>query len=181
MNKIIIPNEIITNKIYFIRSTKVMLDRDLAELYNVDSRALRQQVKRNIDKFPEHFMFRLTAKEWEAMRSQFVTASQKKRNVLTTPFAFTEHGVTMLASVLRSERAVKMNIAIVRAFIALRQIALYHKDLAEKLDQLKTEMYERLGEHDAQLNAIYEAIENLLDGQAVKKSWEERNRIGYKE
>ena len=81
---------------------------------------------------------------------------------------------------MRSERAVKMNISIVRAFIALRQIALYHKDLSEKLDQLKTEMYERLGEHDAQLNAIYEAIENLLDGQAVKKSWEERNRIGYK-
>jgi len=73
-----------------------------------------------------------------------------------------------------------MNIAIVRAFIALRQIALYHKDLAEKLDQLKTEIYDRLNLHDTQLNAIYEAIENLLDDQAVKKSWEERNRIGYK-
>ncbi len=133
---------IIQNKIHEIRGLKVMLDFDLADLYEVETKALNQAVKRNSDRFPEDFMFKLTAKEWEAMRSQIVTASQKKRNVLTTPFAFTEHGVTMLASVLRSERAVKMNIAIVRAFIALRQIALYHKDLAEKLDQLKTEMYE---------------------------------------
>ncbi|MBP6023463.1 ORF6N domain-containing protein [Ferruginibacter sp.] len=185
---------IIQNKIYEIREQKVMLDFDLAELYEVETKAINQAVKRNSDRFPEDFMFRLMPEEWETMRSQFVTASekpkakqsqivtasQKKRNVTATPYAFTEHGVTMLASILRSDRAVKMNIAIVRAFIALRQIALNHKALAEKMDQLKTEMYERLGEHDTQLNAIYDAIENMLDEKTEKKSWEERERIGFK-
>jgi phage regulator Rha-like protein len=116
----------------------------------------------------------------EGMPSQVVTASQKKRNVTATPYAFTEHGVTMLASVLRSNRAVKMNIAIVRAFIALREMVLQHKHLAEQINRLRTEVYERLGEHDTQLNAIYDAIENLLDDKAEKKNWEERERIGFK-
>lgn len=197
-----------------------MLDFDLAELYAVDTKVLNQAVKRNRDRFPKDFMFRLTTKEWKTMLSQIVITSDKQsqnstlsRNLKFTnwsqivtssekgrksnssqiaisskkhrgkvymPYAFSEHGVTMLASVLKSDRAVKMNIAIVRAFIDLRQIALHHKDLAEKLDQLKKEMYDRLGEHDAQLNAIYDAIENLLDDKSEKKNWEERERIGYK-
>ncbi len=171
---------IIQNKIYEIREQKVMLDFDLAELYEVETRVMNQAVKRNSNRFPGDFMFRLTAKEWAAMSSQIVMTSPKKRPKNATPYAFTEHGVTMLASILRSDRAVKMNIAIVRAFIALRQIALNHKALAEKMDQLKTEMYERLGEHDTQLNAIYDAIENMLDEKTEKKSWEERERIGFK-
>ena len=114
------------------------------------------------------------------MSSQFVMTSPVKRPKTAIPFAFTEHGVTMLASILRSERAVKMNIAIVRAFIALRQINLQHKDLAAQLSQLRQELYERLGEHDTQLNAIYEAIENLLDEKAAKKRWEDREQIGFK-
>ncbi len=171
---------IIQNKIYEIREQKVMLDFDLAELYEVETRVMNQAVKRNSNRFPGDFMFRLTAKEWAAMSSQIVMTSPKKRPKNATPYAFTEHGVTMLASILRSERAVKMNIAIVRAFIALRQIAINHNALAEKMDQLKTEMYERLGEHDTQLNAIYEAIENMLDEKTEKKSWEERERIGFK-
>jgi ORF6N domain-containing protein len=185
---------IIQSKIYEIRGQKVMLDFDLADLYEVETKRLNEHVKRNLERFPKDFMFRLTSAEWDFMRSQIATASikpankrsqnitvtQKKRNITATPFAFSEHGVTMLASILRSERAVKMNIAIVRAFIALRQIALHHKDLAEKLDQLKNEIYDRLGEHDAQLNAIYDAIENLLDDKTEKENWEERERIGYK-
>jgi len=124
----------------------------------------------------------LTREEYISLRTQFATLKKEGRgqHLKYLPYAFTEHGVTMLASVLNSERAIEMNIAIVRAFIALRQIALYHKDLAEKLDQLKNEVYIRLGDHDTQLNSIYEAIENLLDDKEVKKSWEERNRIGYK-
>ena len=137
---------IIQNKIYEIREQKVMLDFDLAELYEVETRIMNQSVKRNSDRFPRDFMFQLTLKEWETMSSQIVMTSPQKRPKKAIPYAFTEHGVTMLASVLRSERAVKMNIAIVRAFIALRQLALHHKDLAEKLDQLKSEMYDRLGE-----------------------------------
>ncbi|HEX5024897.1 MAG TPA: ORF6N domain-containing protein [Agriterribacter sp.] len=171
---------IIQNKIYEARGQKVMLDHDLAELYEVQTKVLNQAVKRNNTRFPKDFMFRLTAKEWKSMRSQIVTASQNKRNTISTPFAFTEHGVTMLASVLRSERAVSMNIAIVRAFVALRQMILHHKDLAEQLNQLRAELNERIGEHDTQLNAIYDAIENLLDEKAEKKNWEERERIGFK-
>ena len=184
---------IIQNKIYEIRGQKVMLDFDLAELYEVDTWRLNEQVKRNLKRFPEDFMFRLTSAEWDFMRSQIATSSGRKSNSsqiaisskkhrgkVYMPYAFSEHGVTMLASVLKSERAVKMNIAIVRAFIALRQIALHHKDLAERMDQLKKEMYDRLGEHDTQLNAIYDAIENMLDDTSEKKTWEERERIGYK-
>lgn len=107
----------IQNKIYEILGLDVMLDFDLAELYEIETRALNQSVKRNIDRFPERFMFRLTQDEWELMRSQIVTASdQSKRNVNTTPFAFTEHGGTMLASILRSKKAIQTNIAIVDAF-----------------------------------------------------------------
>ena len=96
------------------------------------------------------------------------------------PFAFTEHGVTMLANILNSDRAIKMGIAVVHAFIALKQIALQHKDLAERLDELHKELHECIGEHDTQLAPIYDAIENLLDDKAEKKNWNERERIGFK-
>ena len=188
---------LILNKIYEIRGQKVMLDFDLAELYSVETKILNQAVKRNSSRFPEDFMFKLTQEEWNLNWSRFVTSSKKHRGndvnlksqIVTSswggsrklPYAFTEHGVTMLASILRSERAVKMNIAIVRAFIALRQLALQHKDLATQLGQLQQEMYERFGEHDTQLTAIYKAIENMLvEKEAEKKEWEERERIGFK-
>ena len=173
---------IIQNKIYEIRGQKVMLDFDLAELYEVETKRLKEAVRRNGKRFPLDFMFELTRREYDSLRTQIASLKKSGRgqHLKYMPFAFTEHGVTMLASILNSERAIKMNIAIVRAFIALRQIALHHKVLAEKLDQLKNEMYERLGEHDAQLNAIYDAIENLLDDKAEKKNWEERERIGFK-
>ena len=170
----------IQEKIYEVRDQKIMLDFDLAELYGTETKVLNQAVKRNADRFPKDFMFRLTLKEWSTMRSQFVTASQKKRNINITPFAFTEHGVTMLANVLKSRRAIKMSIAVVRAFISLKQMALQHKDLAERLEELRKELDERIGEHDTQLAAIYDAIENLLDEKTEKKNWEERNRIGYR-
>jgi phage regulator Rha-like protein len=174
-----------------------MLDFDLAELYEVETKVLNQAVKRNNYRFPEDFMFRITAKEWETMRSQIVTASenggmrsqnvtasQNKRNTNLTPFAFTEHGVTMLASVLRSKRAVDMNIAIVRAFIAIRHFVNKHKDLAEQIHELRTELQTRVGEHDVQLASIYDALENLLDKKEDEnekvQQWKERQRIGFK-
>ena len=167
---------VIHSKIYEIRGQKVMLDFDLAELYEVETKALNQAVKRNSERFPKDFMFRLTIEEWQEMRSQFVTASQDKRNIKTTPFAFTEHGVTMLASVLRSEKAIKMNIAIVRAFIALRQFAINYKELALQLKELR----ETVDNHNGQLNQIYNALENLLDDKAEQKKWEEREPVGFK-
>jgi len=172
----------IQNKIYEIRGQRVMLDFDLAEIYQIPTRRLKETVRRNKKRFPSDFMFELTASEYKSLRSQIATLKGPGRgqHAKYLPFAFSEHGVGMLASVLKSDKAIDMNIAIVRAFVALRQIAIHHKDLAQKLELLRIEMHERLGEHDGQLKAIYDAIENLLEEKTEKKSWEERERIGFK-
>ena len=186
--------EIIRNKIYEIRGQKIMFDFDLAELYEVETRILNQSVKRNIARFPKDFMFQLTQKEWEPLRSQIVISSKmndnnssqivmsskKHRGAKYLPLAFTEHGVTMLAAILKSDKAVAMNIAIVRTFIALRQFALNYKELAAQILELK----QTVGNHNEQLNQIYDALENLLDDKIDKtinkKMWEQRERIGFK-
>lgn len=155
-----------------------MLDFDLAELYGVETKRLKEAVRRNKKRFPPDFMFELTKKEWINLRSQIASSSWGGLRYM--PFAFTEHGVTMLASILNTDKAVKMSIAVVRAFISLKQVAILHKDLAVQLAELRNELHERIGEHDTQLAAIYDAIENLLDDKTEKKSWEERERIGFK-
>jgi len=166
--------EIIQSRIYEIRRQKIMLDFDLAELYEVGTKVLNQAVKRNPERFPTRFMFRLTDTEWENMRSQIVTASdQTKRNIGTTPFAFTEHGVTMLASVLHSEKAIRMNIAIVEAFIALKEFTITYKDLAEKLNELESK-------YDKRFNDVYDAINFLLQKDNQETIQKQRKRIGYK-
>lgn len=163
----------IQNKIYEIRGYKIMLDFDLSDLYEVETKYLNLAVKRNRDRFPERFMFRLTIEEWAMMRSQFVTASnQSKRNVHVTPFAFTEHGVTMLASVLRSEKAIQINIAIVEAFIALREFALSHKDLSLKLRQLELQFNKKFDD-------VYSVLDHLLDKDDANKKQMDRKKIGY--
>lgn len=169
---------VIHNKIYEIQGQKVMLDFDLAELYEVETKVLNQAVKRNKDRFPKDFMFKLTKEEWEFLRSQIVTLEKEGRGKYPKylPFAFTEHGVTMLASILRSEKAIKMNIAIVRAFIALRQFAINYKDLAAQIKELR----ETVDNHNGQLNQIYNALENLLDDKVAQKRWEEREPVGFK-
>jgi len=174
---------IIQQKIYEIRGERIMLDFDLAELYQVETRIFNQAVKRNKESFPRDFMFRLTYKEWKQISSsQFVMMDNlpKNRSNKYLPYAFTEHGVTMLASVLKSTKARRMNIAIVRAFISLKKLTAKHKNLEEQLQLLRQEIYERIGEHDTQLSAIYEAIDNLLGSKTEKVIWEERERIGYK-
>jgi phage regulator Rha-like protein len=156
----------------------------------VETRVLNQAVKRNISRFPKDFMFRLTTAEWEDMRSQtvtayhgqtsmpsqFVIASQAKRNTKVTPYAFTEQGVAMLSGILNSDKAIAMNIAIMRAFVEIRRVLIQESDLREQLKQIK----ERIGEHDVQLNQLYDAMENLLGENVGKKKWEERERIGFK-
>ena len=180
----------IQNRIYELRGERIMLDFDLAALYEVETRALNQAMKRNISRFPIDFMFRLTSREWEDMRSQFVTAyetqstmrsqfviaSQVKRNTKVTPYAFTEQGVAMLSGILNSEKAIAMNIAIMRAFVEIKRVLIQESDLREQLKQIK----ERIGEHDVQLNQLYDAMENLLDENAAQKKWGERERIGFK-
>jgi len=168
----------IQNKIYEVRGQKVMLDFDLAQLYEVETRILNQAIKRNLNSFPENFMFRLTKEEWENLTSQIVMSSWGGRRNL--PYAFTEHGVTMLASVLKSLTARKMNIAIVRTFIAMRKMISQYSEVIKVIDELKN----KIDGHDIQLNQIYDALEEMLDKKAeeenTKENWENRERIGFK-
>lgn len=178
----------IQNRIYEIRGERVMLDFDLAAIYEVETRVLNQAVKRNIERFPEDFMFQLKPYEFESIRQQVealkTSSSQivmmpnvpQNRTDKYLPYAFTEQGVAMLSGVLRSKKAVQMNIAIMRAFVEVRRVLLQQTDLKEQLKQIK----ERLGEHDTQLNQIYDAMENLLDEKAAQRKWEDRERIGFK-
>ncbi len=168
--------QVIHNMIYDLRGEKVMLDFDLAELYEVETKVFKQAVKRNIENFPKDFMFTLTQKEFASLRSQIVTSNIGRGGQRYLPFAFTEHGVAMLASVLKSEKARKMNIAIIRAFIALRKLAIRNNELINLMSELKN----RIDEHDVQFAAIYDAIENLLDEKVNQTTWESRERIGYK-
>ena len=137
IKKSIMPVEIIEQKIFLIRGRKVMIDADIAELYGVTTKVLNQAVKRNASRFPEDFMFQLTTEEFALWnRSQFVTGSEKHRNSRFLPYAFTEHGVMMLSSVLTSEYSVEMSLFIVRTFIKLREMLATHKDLAHKFNEL---------------------------------------------
>jgi phage regulator Rha-like protein len=168
---------LIQQKIHEIRGEMVMLDFDLAMLYEVDTKTLNQAVKRNIERFPADFMFRLTEKEWEVMMSQSVISSSINRRKDATPFAFTEHGVAMISGVLKSEKAVKMNISIIRMFIEMKRVLIKNATIKGQLQ----EMRERIGEHDVQLNKIYDTIEHLLDLTINRVKWNERNSIGFKE
>ncbi len=167
---------LIQQKIHEIREEMVMLDFDLAFLYEVDTKTLNQAVKRNIDRFPEDFMFRLNQKEWESIMSQNVIESQSKRKNNLLPFAFTEHGVAMISGILKSEKAVKMNISIIRLFIEMKRVLIKNVSIKGQLQELR----ERIGEHDIQLNKIYDTIEHLLDLSIAKVKWEDRNKIGFK-
>lgn len=172
-----IPEEIIINRIHIIRGHKVMLDFDLAILYEVETRRLNEQVKRNIGRFPKDFMFRLTTKEWQNMMSQNATSSQIKRKTAALPYAFTEQGVAMLSGVINSPKAIEMNIAIMRAFVEMRKLAHSNKKIAAEIKKL----IDKVGEHDIQLSGIYNAIEDLLDKKVEQETWQGRQRIGFKQ
>ena len=135
--KELIPQVLVERKIFLIRGRRVMLDRDLAELYNVETRVLNQAVKRNLNRFPEDFMFQLTQAEMENWKSQIVISNKNKMGLRKAPYAFTENGVAMLSSVLGSERAVEVNIQIMRTFTRLREMLLTHKDLQKKIEDME--------------------------------------------
>jgi phage regulator Rha-like protein len=168
---------LIQQKIHEIRGEMVMLDFDLAYLYEVDTKTLNQAVKRNIERFPADFMFRLSEKEWIEMMSQSVISSGYKRNKKLIPFAFTEHGVAMISGVLKSEKALMMNISIIRMFIEMKRVLIKNATIKGQLQEIR----ERIGEHDVQLNKIYDTIEHLLDLTMNRVKWNERNIIGFKE
>jgi ORF6N domain len=162
----LIPFERIEKRIFFLRGNKVMLSMDLAELYEVEPRVLVQAVKRNRDRFPEDFMFQLSRKEFEDLKSQIVISSWGGLR-RAAPYAFTEQGVAMLSSVLRSKRAVRVNVEIMRAFVRLRQILTTHEDLARKLEALEKK-------YDAQFKVVFDAIRELMAPPPVK-----RRQIGF--
>jgi hypothetical protein len=170
----IIPVDRVEKRIYHIRGQRVILSSDLAELYGVPEKVLNQAVRRNRDRFPDDFMFQLTAPEQRNLKSQIVTSSSSKglRSQIVTsntrggrrylPYAFTEQGVAMLASVLRSPTAVRVSIEIVRAFVRLRQLLASHDDLRQKLDELQL----KLEDHDGQILSILDAIRDLMEPPA---------------
>ena len=166
-----LPDEVVMEKIYVIRGMKVMLDRDLAELYGVETRRLKEQVRRNIDRFPKDFMFELTEKEHQHLKEQFGKGSRGKHSKYP-PFAFTEHGVLMLSSVLNSERATKVNIQIMRVYVRIREMMLTHKDLLLKMEQLE----KRMAKQDEKIALVFKYLKKFID---VKDK--PRNPVGYKQ
>jgi len=166
---IALTDETIIGKIYLIREHKVMLDGDLAGLYQVETRRLNEQVKRNVDRFPEDFMFQLTEKEWQGLKSQNATSSWGGRR--KRPYVFTEHGVLMLSSVLNSDRAIKVNIQIMRIYSRVRGMILDHKDILLKLERLEG----KVSKHDENFKIVFDYLRELLNPKT-----EPVRRIGFK-
>ena len=175
-NNLMIPDEIIMSKIYFIRGQKVMMDRDLAELYGVETRRLKEQVKRNTSRFPTDFMFELSKEELEEWRKQFGSSNSEIMGLRIPPFAFTEHGVLMLASVLNSERAVQVNIQIIRIFTKMRQLLLTHKDIIISLEKLER----TLSSHDDKIILLFQYIKQFEKLKQEEVDQKKRPRIGFK-
>ena len=179
----------ITTLIVTVRGKRVILDRDLAGLYGTTTKRLNEQVRRNRNRFPEDFMFRLTTKEWadltsqivmsntESNRSQIATGSQRHRDPRFTPYAFTEHGALMAANILRSERAIQMSVFVVRAFIHMRQMLIEQRGLARKLAELEKELTARLDVHETAINEIFTQIKRLLSPQPEPEL--RKKRIGF--
>ena len=170
-DKIMLPEEVIINKIYLIRGQKVMLDRDLAELYGVETKYLKRQVRRNIVRFPKDFMFELTEKEFSDWRSQFVTSKSDMIGLRYVPMAFTEDGVAQLSTVLKSENAIKVNLQIIRLFSKMREMLLTHKDILLKLEQLEKQVVQ----NNEDIQMIFSALKQLLHSPEKP-----RKRMGFK-
>jgi phage regulator Rha-like protein len=171
-----LPDDIIISKIYIIRSKRVMLDRDLAELYNVDTKQLKRAVRRNVNRFPDDFMFELTKEELANWRYQIGTSNSEKMGLRIRPFAFTEYGLLMLASVLNSERAIHINIQIVRVFSRMRRMVESHKEILKKLEMLEKKDIEL----DEKVTLIFEYLKQLEQSKQEENDFRQRNRIGFK-
>ena len=168
---ITITEEVTITKIYIIRGQKVMLDRDLAELYGVRTKVLKQAVKRNLERFPEDFMFEMTLEEFQDWRSQFVTSNADMMGLRHPPFCFTEQGVTMLSCVLNSQRAIDVNIRIIRIFTKMREMLMTHKDILLKLEQVE----KQVNKNSEDVRLIFRTLKQLLNTPN-----EPRKQIGYK-
>ena len=173
-NKITIPEEIITHKIFWIRDQKVMLDRDLAQLYGVETRVLKQAAKRNIERFPNDFMFKLNKEEFDNWRSQTVMSnSSDKMGLRRAPYAFTENGVAMLSSILKSKRAIEVNIKIIRVFTKIRKSLSEDQNLKLEIETIK----KKLNNHDKNIELVFDYLDELI---TKKEDTTKRTKIGYK-
>jgi hypothetical protein len=174
-NSLVVPDEVVMNKIYVIRNQKVMLDKDLAELYQVETKVLNQQVKRNFKRFPDDFMFQLTQSEFENLKSQFVTSSWGGKRKL--PFVFTEQGVAMLSGILNSDRAIAVNIQIMRIFTKVRQMLTDNTELRLDIEKIK----KKLDNQDKNMEIVFRYLDELLEKKESRSSvTKPRAKIGYK-
>ncbi len=171
-----LPEETVISKIYLVRGKKVMLDRDLAELYDVETRILNQAVKRNEKRFPEDFMFRLTTEELENWKSQIVISNKEKMGLRKPPLAFTEQGVAMLSSVLNSDRAIMVNIQIIRVFTKMRELLQTHKEILLKLEEIERKDIEQ----DQKIMLIFEYLKQFEESKQQQLEQANRKKIGYK-
>ena len=166
-----IEDGVIIDKIYMVRGQKVMLDKDLAEMYDVEVKVLNQSVKRNITRFPEDFMLQLTSSEWDSLKSQIVTSKNEGRGgARKLPFAFTEQGVAMLSSILRSERAIQVNIQIIRVYTKMKQLLVDNKDLWMKLEKIEQALLQK----DDEVQHIFKVLKKL-----IVQEEKPRNEIGF--
>jgi len=168
--KPILPDQVVMSKIYFVRDRKVMLDRDLAELYGVETKYLKRQVRRQIRRFPADFMFQFTQRELKDWRCQFGTSNSDVMGLRYPPFAFTEQGVAMLSGVINSDRAILVNIQIMRIFTKMREMLLTHKDLLLKVEQIES----KVTSQDDRIKLLFEYLKKLVDGNGKN-----RRQIGY--
>ena len=172
----ILPDEAVINKIYVMRGKKVMVDRDLAELYGVETRVLNQAVRRNEKRFPADFMFQMTAEEMQDWKSQIVISNSEKMGLRKPPLVFTEQGVAMLSSVLNSERAIMVNIVIIRIFTKMRELVETHKEILQKIEQLEKKDIEQ----DDQIMLIFEYLKQLEKSKQQELEQKNRPKIGFK-
>ena len=169
---LMVPDELIMSKIYFIRGQKVMLDRDLADLYQVETKRLKEQVRRNIERFPKHFMFELSKEEAEVSRSQFATL-KRGENIKYLPYAFTEHGVLMLSNVLKSKRAIAVSIRIIDVFVQLREAFLDNTQLRLAIEQIR----KKTDNNTKNIEVVFQYLDELIEKKEGQKP---RKKIGYK-
>lgn len=171
-----ITDELVMSKIFVIRSVKIMVDRDLAELYGVETKALKQSVKRNINRFPDDFMFEMSDKEFEDWRQKYISQAPDRKGLRYAPFCFTEQGVAMLSSILNSDRAVQVNIQIIRIFSKMREFLSTHKEILQKLSHI-----EKKGtEHEEKINLIFDYLKKLKTVNQRENLQKNRIMIGFK-
>ena len=175
ITSIAVPDEVLMNKIYLIRDQKVMIDIDLAVLYGVETRRLNEQVKRNISRFPEDFMFKLSEEEYKNLMSQFATSSWGGRRKL--PYVFTEHGVLMLSSVVNSERAIKVNIQVMRIYVRMREMIMLNKDILHRLESIER----NINGQDRKFQTVFEYLKQFEHTKQQESKQRNRPKIGYKQ